>query len=317
MLIGVGCHPPAPSGGPKGKGDSSTPALKLPDQRIVLTVLAPAGHFPSWLLEEFEARTQKAVKLVTYRNWAEALTWWNEGQVVPDLVALPDFAIKGAIEAQKLAPLDLTQLQSWPRTEPLYLHHSFDPKNTFTMPYAATFLAVMVQPDGPAWKSWADIFRLMEDGQADFDASWPWVDTKTALTGKIETKKVEAVQTKEPAPTRPEAKIRVGLQTDLKKIITENPTWKWVIPTGPGLMVLYHGAIGAQAQQPAAAYEFLHWFLAPENAARLAKENYWTTPQPASQLLLDPVLKKELQRDAKYLDGTVFLHLSRPEPPRP
>ncbi len=307
---------PAPRSLPLGGGNHRGGALR---------VLAPAGHFPEWMLDSVRRRARTTVNLDTYADLAEARRKLSSGrydvmavsyQLVPDLVAQGKLA--------KLAPTP-----NFPKPDAQFTGHFFDPDNAYTLPYAGSLYAVAYRGDAVSApiQSWAQVPAASENVQIPegdvFASAVRKLATRSAgskVTVRNRSGATAASEQKNGAVSSPmpwgasaAAPVQVDTIAALRKRLPYDPNWKLALPSEGAPIELYCVTIGASTPVGSAAAAFIANVFDPATAARLCQENHWMSTSRRTTARLPEVVAQDplLYPPKALLDRCIFLKPER------
>jgi spermidine/putrescine transport system substrate-binding protein len=209
-----------------------------------------------------------------------------------------------------LTPLDHTKLKNISNIDDFYRNLPYDPGMKVSVPFtwgttgiAVNTAKVKVPEDGVGWKMLLDSpdakhTSLLDDMREVFSAvlidegqSPNTKDEKNLEKAKL---KVSALKdkvlmfTSEPKPLLVKEELNIAhiYSSDAVQAGIENPSIKFFIPKEGGIVWTDNFAIPQSNQHPDVAYRFIDYFLNPENAARLAKENHLATTNKTARGML-------------------------------
>lgn len=289
-------------------GSTNSPAV-TPPQPISgsLQVLAPEGHFPPWLTDEF--KTMTPIQVTTYQNVAQSLE--KIAHQTFDLLLIPDRTLLTAIALQKVVAFSSPWLD--PKEMPLaaFLGHPFDPRNQYGIPYGFSFYGFRYHKDAiqKIITKWKDLFSEENIVQTDFPNDPEIFLHLQMIAEEVIGKSDKKVVHQTPTPrTEEESPIQVRLMSDLIKNSISNPSWKVVTPQDGSILELYHLCWGSQNPH---LTEISKKIFNPILAARLSEENFYASTLKAARSLQNAEIKKVLYPEENWLNKTIFVR-----PPR-
>lgn len=140
------------------------PHWKLfPRENKSLSVFAWGSTIDLQLLSSFEKETGIKVHVSYYSSNEELLTKLKATDSAGyDLILPSDYAVQIMIEENLLQKLDKKKINFWDNINPLLLHHTYDPQNEYSLPFAFDVYGFGVDKtffkDRPFDPSWDAIF---------------------------------------------------------------------------------------------------------------------------------------------------------------
>ena len=271
-------------------------------------------------LKDFTAATGITV------NYAEVIqedqSWYNEiapilrrGQAIGyDIMVVTDgFQFSELVTAGELVPLDQKLMPNFYRyARPRFKNRSFDPGNTYSMPWAGGATGIAWNPDfihkdvtsinelwNPAYKGrvgmMTDIldtgnFGMLKEG-IDPETSGPagWRKAAQALAQQRDAGLVRGYYEQEyiDALTKGDTWISMAWSGDIfLHNLSSGTKLKFVIPREGGNMFIDNMMIPKGAQNPVDAMMLMDWYYRPEIAAQLTEAIDYIPPVPRAQRVI-------------------------------
>lgn len=224
------------------------------------------------------------------------------------------------IEEGLLLPLDHTQLTGTEDLSSFLMNQSFDPENTYSIPYFWGTIGIMVNTDeiDPSLiTGWSDLWQpafkndiLMVDGaretlgialqvlgdsqnEKDPDKIAAAVEKLNALRPNVKAVLTDEIKT---LMINNDAPIGIGYSGDAAYVMAENPAIRYIVPDDGGAIWTDNFAIPKTVGNKAGAYAFINFMLRPENAAQNAAYVGYATPSEAAK----DSLPSELTQDKAF-----------------
>lgn len=286
------------------------PVAPLPNQSFppgTIKVLAPEGHFPPWLIEELKALGN--IGVTTFQTTFQAKERILNQSF--DLYLIPDRPLIEGISHQKFQPLPLNLFEPKEYPLPLYLNHPLDPHNQFSVPYGCTYYGFAYHQDAfpKGIRKWKELFHSDDFAQIDFPEDPELLYTLTLIADEQVGKVDKKLDFKTPTnPQGEEFPIRVRTLSELEKLASQNSHWKVVRPEEGSPIELYSIAIGTLLPTMS---DLIKKILNPLVAARISEENFFPSTFKATQLVQNPIVRKKLYPESKWVDKAIFIR-----PPR-
>lgn len=324
--------PPAPLLGPSPTPASSlqngeihgltTPPAGVPSPvapaKVVLRLLAPEGQISENFKRDFAAKLGVEVLVDTYSSNDEAVKKLSAESPAYSLALVSYRIVPHLIGEQKIAPLPPVPPTLAPA--PKFTHHFYDRDNKYALPYAFSLAGMAVRAEVKAPPvQWSQLFSEANYKLATLPADSAFESSllskanlrNSSLAARNAAAAASDSNSAEPSP------IQVDSIANLKKKFATQPGWRFILPGEGSVIFLYNVVTPAHAPFPDKTAVWLAAFLAPENMARLAEENYLGVTQPAAFKQLTPASTGDLAvypRDA-ILDKCIFVRAGyRPIP---
>lgn len=272
------------------------------------------------LIKKFETESGYSVIYNTFDSNEAMETKVKQGGTRYDLIFPSESIIPKMIEEGLLLPLDHTQLTGTEDLSSFLMNQSFDPENTYSIPYFWGTIGIMVNTDeiDPSLiTGWSDLWQpafkndiLMVDGaretlgialqvlgdsqnEKDPDKIAAAVEKLNALRPNVKAVLTDEIKT---LMINNDAPIGIGYSGDAAYVMAENPAIRYVVPDDGGAIWTDNFAIPKTVGNKAGAYAFINFMLRPENAAQNAAYVGYATPSEAAK----DSLPSELTQDKAF-----------------
>jgi spermidine/putrescine transport system substrate-binding protein len=267
-----------------------------------LTVYNWGDYIDPELLDKFEEETGIKVIYQTFDSNEAMLTKISQGGTTFDVAVPSDYAINKMMEEKLLLPLDRSKLPNFKHIAPEYLHMSFDPENTYSVPYFWGTVGVIYNPEmvgDLTFESWEDLWDpslknniFLLDGAREVmgmglnTLHYSLNDTNEEHLQEAKRKlneltpNVKAILGDEIKLLLANEEAAVGLvwSGDASEIMDENDKLEYVIPEEGSNIWFDNMVIPKTADNLDGAHQFINFMLDPENAAKNAEYVGYSTP---------------------------------------
>lgn len=285
-----------------------------------LTIYNWGDYVDPDLLKKFEKESGIKVIYQTFDSNEAMMTKIEQGGTTFDIAVPSDYAISKMREENLLIPLDKAKLPNMKYLNPRFMDLSFDPNNTYSMPYFWGTLGIiynkkMIQ-DIP-FTSWNDLWRpelknqiLLIDGAREV-MGLGLNSLGYSLNSTDEAQLQEALmKLKEMTPNvkaivgdeikilmaGDEAGVAVTFSGEAAEMLDQNEDLEYVIPKEGSNLWFDNMVIPKTAKNVDGAHKFINFMLKPENAAQNAEYVGYATPSEAAVKLLP----KEISGDERF-----------------
>ena len=262
------------------------------------------------LITQFEEETGYKVIYETFDSNEAMLTKIKQGGTNYDIAIPSEYTINKMVKENLLEKLDYSKIKGIEHIDPRFLHQSFDPENTYSIPYFWGTLGIVyntkVYPEGYL-KEWRDLWKpelkdyiLFIDGAREMMG----IALQTlgySLNEKDETIVKEAgkyLKTLMPNAKaiiademktymiQGEANIAVTFSGEAAKMLNENEDLAYVVPSEGTNLWFDNIVIPKTVGNKEGAYAFINFMLRPEIAAKNAQYVGYATPNKDALALL-------------------------------
>ncbi|MFN8527941.1 MAG: spermidine/putrescine ABC transporter substrate-binding protein [Anaerolineae bacterium] len=297
------------------QGTNSSSQATTPPLADSLTIYGWPDDLDRSILEDFTSETGVLVNDASYPNQETAIIELQNGEHY-DLVVMSNELMSVVIEAQLAAPLDRSLLPNIDHLEARTLNASFDPDNTYSVPFKwGTFGLLLVDgTDAQYFTAWRDLWTLPEN---DRIITYPLLRyvigfTLKSLGYSINTEdpdQLEAARQRLLA-LLPQMDFASTAEASLTGYIVgggypvatttsrealeaagSNVQTRYILPSDGAILWGDNFMIPTTSENVYTAHVLLNYLLRPDIGARLAQYNLQTTPNREARALLADSLR--------------------------
>ena len=284
------------------------------------------------VLQGFTAETGIAVELRYYYSAEEAYRRLVEGEAC-DLAIISNEQVPALIRAERLLPLDLTQVPNFRHIAPAFRDLVIDPANRYSVPYSwgTTGLVYHAATDTPPPQRWADLWDTAYAGRVFlWDAPRTVIgvvlkalgysaNSEDAQALALAAAKLNTWQTLPPVPYQPDAliaafrsgqaEVAVAWVGDYLLARQGIPDLHYALPAEGTLLWMDHYVIPRAARNPEAALRLLNYLLRPEVSAQITTQSRWATANETSwaQVTFEPEVQALVFPSAEALSNAELI----------
>lgn len=294
---------------------NSTPQATTPPLADSLTVYGWPDDLAPSILEDFTSETGVLVNYASYPNQETAIVELQNGEHY-DLVVMSNELMSVVIEAQLAAPLDRSLLPNIDNLEARTLNASFDPDNTYSVPFKwGTFGLLLADgTDAQYFTAWRDLWTLPEN---DRIITYPLLRyvmgfTLKSLGYSINTEdpdqleaarqrllallpQIDFAAAEEASLTTHivggEYPVATTTSREALEAAGSNVQTRYVLPGDGAILWGDNFMIPTTSENVYTAHLLLNYLLRPDIGARLAQYNLQTTPNREARELLAETLR--------------------------
>ena len=262
------------------------------------------------LITQFEQETGYKVIYETFDSNEAMLTKIKQGGTNYDIAIPSEYTIHKMVEENLLEKLDYSKIKGMEHIDPRFLHQSFDPNNTYSIPYFWGTLGIVyntkVYPEGMI-SEWRDLWNpdlkdsiLFIDGAREMmgialqtqghslnerDVAIVKEAGKFLKTLMPNAKAIIADEMKT-YMIQGEANVAVTFSGEAAKMLSENEDLAYVVPSEGTNLWFDNIVIPKTVGNKEGAYAFINFMLRPEIAAKNALYVGYATPNKDALALL-------------------------------
>jgi len=294
------------------------------------------------VLSEFEKKTGIKVNISYYSTNEELLIKMKAtGGDDYDLIMPSDYAVKRLIKEELVQKIDRRRLNFWHDINPALLKHSFDPKNTYSIPFEWEIYGMGVNAkffkDKPFQPSWNAVFNTdqidytiaMNNDPIEvvlFAAFYLYNKTRSITPEEFagvrkllleQRKKVEAY-----SDTRADYFIATGncpvalsVSALIKRVRLLFPEVDFVVPEEGTFITIENLCLPKASKKQKYVYQLLNFLYTKESMIK-HYDSFWFFPatlSPINDLDLDPYEKKLLQMTREEFNKFHFIQNIYPQ----
>ena len=262
------------------------------------------------LIKKFEKQTGYHVIYETFDSNEAMYTKIKQGGTAYDICVPSDYMISKMRKANLLDKIDTKKIPNYKNIGSEFLHHSFDPKNTYSVPYFWGTLGIIYNDQkitGQEVQHWEQLWSprlknnlLLIDSARDVFAVALITQGKSVNTTNYSqlkqaqhhlqalTPNVKAIIADEMKMymEQDEAAVGVTYSGDAREMMSVNHHLHYVVPSEGSNIWFDNMVIPKSAKNKQAAYQFINFMLQPENAAKNAEYVGYANPNRAAKKLL-------------------------------
>jgi spermidine/putrescine transport system substrate-binding protein len=285
-----------------------------------LTIYNWGDYIDPKLIKKFEKQTGWKVIYQTFDSNEAMMAKIAQGGTTFDVAVPSEYAVSKMKEEGLLVPLDHSKLPNLKYINPRFLHLSFDPNNTYSVPYFWGTVGIVYNRDmlgGKKITSWNDLWDkdlrnqiLLVDGAREVigmglnSLHYSLNDTNKAHLQEAKRKldaltpNIKAIVGDEIKMliANEEAAIGVVWSGDAAEIISENEKLDYVVPKEGSNLWFDNMVIPKTAKNIEGAHQFINFMLDPKNAAQNAEYVGYSTPNEKAL----EYLPKEIKNDKRF-----------------
>ena len=262
------------------------------------------------LITQFEEETGYKVIYETFDSNEAMLTKIKQGGTNYDIAIPSEYTINKMVKENLLEKLDYSKIKGIEHIDPRFLHQSFDPENTYSIPYFWGTLGIVyntkVYPEGYL-KEWRDLWKPeLKDSILFIDGAREMMGIALQTLGYSLNEKDETIvkeagkylKTLMPNAKaiiademktymiQGEANIAVTFSGEAAKMLNENEDLAYVVPSKGTNLWFDNIVIPKTVGNKEGAYAFINFMLRPEIAAKNAQYVGYATPNKDALALL-------------------------------
>ena len=262
------------------------------------------------LITQFEEETGYKVIYETFDSNEAMLTKIKQGGTNYDIAIPSEYTINKMVKENLLEKLDYSKIKGIEHIDPRFLHQSFDPENTYSIPYFCGTLGIVyntkVYPEGYL-KEWRDLWKPeLKDSILFIDGAREMMGIALQTLGYSLNEKDETIvkeagkylKTLMPNAKaiiademktymiQGEANIAVTFSGEAAKMLNENEDLAYVVPSEGTNLWFDNIVIPKTVGNKEGAYAFINFMLRPEIAAKNAQYVGYATPNKDALALL-------------------------------
>jgi len=284
--------------------------FKRKNASSTLRVVTWSNYYPDTVIREFTEKTGIKLELSYISSNEELFSKLKAGATGFDIIQPSDYMVRQMIRTGMLLPLDHNLLGHLSHLDEYYTKLPYDLGLKYSVPFTWGTTGISVNTEkiqvpatGPSWRLLLDSptpqhTALLDDMREVFSAYLLWVgkpmNTKDAATLEQAKTSISDIKNKilmfssEPKPLLLKGEIHIAhiYSTDGIQAQIENPKIQYLIPKEGGVIWTDNFAIPKSSIRTKEAHEFINFFLNPENAVKIATENYLALPNKTALKLL-------------------------------
>lgn len=279
------------------------------------------------LIKKFEKQSGYKVNYDTFDSNEAMYTKIQQGGTAYDIAIPSEYMIQKMIKAKLVEPLDHTKITNLATIHPKFLNLSFDPHNTYSVPYFWGTLGIVYNDKvvkASDMTSWNDLWRpelkdniMLIDGAREIigmglnsqghslnSTNSNELNQAIAKLRKL-TPNVKAIVADEIKMymENEESAVAVTFSGEAADMMSKNSHLHYVIPKEGTNLWFDNIVIPKTSKNKKGAYEFINFMLEPKNAAQNAEYIGYATPNEQAMKLLP----KEVTQDPQFYPSEQLL----------
>jgi spermidine/putrescine transport system substrate-binding protein len=255
-----------------------------------------------------------------YASNEEMLAKLTAGGGEYDIIQPSEYVVEALIAQKLLHPIDKTKIPNLSNIAPQFLKMSFDPDNSFSVPFMAGTVGIVVNTDliKDDIKSFADVFKpdnkgkivvlddareitawaLLSQGLPINDMSDANLDkVKPVLANWIPLVKVFDSDSPKTALLNGDVAMGVVWGGEGAILLQSNPKFRWIIPAEGTHLFIDSLAMPKTAKNVENAEAFMNFILRPDVSKKISDAFPYTNPNLAARKLLS---EEQLNNKASF-----------------
>ena len=285
-----------------------------------LSVFCWSEYIPQSVIEQFTKETGIEVSVENYASNEEMLAKLTAGGGEYDIIQPSEYVVEALIAQKLLHPIDKTKIPNLSNIAPQFLKMSFDPDNSFSVPFMAGTVGIVVNTDliKDDIKSFADVFKpdnkgkivvlddareitawaLLSQGLPINDMSDANLDkVKPVLANWIPLVKVFDSDSPKTALLNGDVAMGVVWGGEGAILLQSNPKFRWIIPAEGTHLFIDSLAMPKTAKNVESAEAFMNFILRPDVSKKISDAFPYTNPNLAARKLLS---EEQLNNKASF-----------------
>ncbi|MDZ4787316.1 MAG: spermidine/putrescine ABC transporter substrate-binding protein [Blastochloris sp.] len=296
-----------------------------------LNLFAWSEYVPQAIIDDFTKETGIKVNYETYASNEEMVSKLVAGATPYDLVMPSEYTVEALLKANKLAPLDLTQIPNIKNIAPEYTNLAHDPGFKYSVPWMSGSVGIVVNTEkitDPV-TGYADFFQEKHKGRIvvlnDNREMVSWVlntlglsindvspanleKVRPILAGWIKMVKVFDSDSPKTALLNGDVDLGIVWSGEAAILYKENKKFKYTLPKEGAHRFIDSLAIPVGSPHADAAHLFINYILRPEVSVIISQNFPYTNPNLEARKLLTP---EELGNPASYPADSSMLETFR------
>ena len=263
------------------------------------------------MIDQFSKETGIKVSVENYASNEEMLAKLASGGGSYDVIQPSEYVIEALIREQMLRPIDKQKIPNLANIDPEFLNMSFDPDNTYSVPFMAGTVGIVVNTElvQDDIKSFADVFKPQNQGKivvlddSREIVSWALLSqgisvndmsdenlekARGLLQSWIPLVKVYDSDSPKTALLNGDVAIGIVWGGEGAILLNEDKKFRWIIPAEGTHLFIDSLAIPKTAANPDNAEKFMNFILRPDISKQISDAFPYLNPNLAARELLTP-----------------------------
>ena len=274
-----------------------------------LSVFCWSEYIPQSVIDQFSKETGIQVSVENYASNEEMLAKLMAGGGEYDIIQPSEYVVEALIAQKLLHPIDKTKIPNLSNIAPQFLKMSFDPDNSFSVPFMAGTVGIVVNTEliKDDIKSFADVFKPENAGKivvlddAREITAWALLsqglpindmsDTnlekvKPLLANWIPLVKVFDSDSPKTALLNGDVSIGIVWGGEGAILLQSDPKFRWIIPAEGTHLFIDSLAIPKTAKNVNNAEAFMNFILRTDISKQISDAFPYTNPNLAARKIL-------------------------------
>jgi spermidine/putrescine transport system substrate-binding protein len=274
-----------------------------------LSVFCWSEYIPQSVIDQFSKETGIQVSVENYASNEEMLAKLMAGGGEYDIIQPSEYVVEALIAQKLLHPIDKTKIPNLSNIAPQFLKMGFDPDNSFSVPFMAGTVGIVVNTDliKDDIKSFADVFKpenagkivvlddareitawaLLSQGLPINDMSDANLEkVKPLLANWIPLVKVFDSDSPKTALLNGDVSIGIVWGGEGAILLQSDPKFRWIIPAEGTHLFIDSLAIPKTAKNVNNAEAFMNFILRSDISKQISDAFPYTNPNLAARKIL-------------------------------
>ena len=274
-----------------------------------LSVFCWSEYIPQSVIDQFSKETGIQVSVENYASNEEMLAKLMAGGGEYDIIQPSEYVVEALIAQKLLHPIDKTKIPNLSNIAPQFLKMGFDPDNSFSVPFMAGTVGIVVNTDliKDDIKSFADVFKpenagkivvlddareitawaLLSQGLPINDMSDANLEkVKPLLANWIPLVKVFDSDSPKTALLNGDVSIGIVWGGEGAILLQSDPKFRWIIPAEGTHLFIDSLAIPKTAKNVDNAEAFMNFILRTDISKQISDAFPYTNPNLAARKIL-------------------------------
>jgi spermidine/putrescine transport system permease protein len=284
---------------------------KKPDASNTLSIYCWSEYIPQEVVDKFSRETGIKVSVENYASNEEMLAKLTAGGGKYDIIQPSEYVIEALIREGMLRPIDKDKVPNLSNVDPEFLNMSFDPDNTYSVPFMAGTVGIVVNTElvQDDIKNYSDVFKPENKGRiivlddAREIVSWALLSqglsvndvsdenlekARGVLQNWLPLVKVYDSDSPKTALLNGDVALGIVWGGEGAILLNEDKKFRWIIPAEGTHLFIDSLAIPKTAANPDNAEKFMNFILRPDISKEISDAFPYLNPNLAARELLTP-----------------------------
>jgi spermidine/putrescine-binding protein len=284
---------------------------KTPDASNTLSIYCWSEYIPQEVVDKFSQETGIKVSVENYASNEEMLAKLTSGGGKYDLIQPSEYVVEALVREGMLQPIDKDKIPNLANVDPDFLNMSFDPENTFSVPFMAGTVGIIVNTElvQSDIRGFADVFKPENKGRiivlddAREIVSWALLSqglsvndmsdenlekARGVLQDWLPLVKVYDSDSPKTALLNGDVSLGIVWGGEGAILLNEDKKFRWIIPAEGTHLFIDSLAIPKTAANPDNAEKFMNFILRPDISKEISDAFPYLNPNLAARELLTP-----------------------------